>query len=172
MASVAMFTAVSKPKVWSRAAEVVVDRLRHTDDRDPLLAQPGGHAERVLATDHDQRVDAQARQVVLDPLDAVATAAAPALQRVRPGGSEDRAATRQDAAHRLDVQGHRVAFERPSPPVAEPDEFQPVLLHALADDGADNCIKTGAVAATGENSHSHGTNLSGREACADGCGAS
>ena len=153
-------------------AEVVVDCLRHPDDRDPLFAQAGGHAERVLAADRDQRVDTQAGQVVLDPLDAVATAAARVLQRVRPGRSEDRAAARQDAAHRLHVQGHRVAFERPSPPVAEPDEFQAVLLHALADDGADNCIEAGAVAATGENSHSHATHHSGREPRADGCGTS
>ena len=103
-------------------AQVVVDGLRHPDDGNPLLAEHGGDAEGVLAADDDQRVDAEAGQVVLDPLDAVA-AAARALQRVGPGRAEDRAAERQDAADRLDVQGHRVAFERPAPPVAEPDEL-------------------------------------------------
>ena len=121
-------------------AEVVVDRLRHPDDRDPLLAQAGGHAERVLAADRDQRVHAEAGQVVLDPLDAVAAAAARALQRVGAGRPEDRAAARQDAAYRLHVQGHRVAFERPAPPVAEPDEFEAVLLYALTDHGADPAL--------------------------------
>jgi len=153
-------------------AEVVVDRLRHPDDGNPLLAQAGGHAEGVLAADRDQRVDAQPGQVVLDPLDAVAAPAARVLQRVGAGRPEDGAAARQDAAHRLHVKRHGVAFERPSPSVAEPDEFEAVLLDTLADHGADNCVQAGAVAATGEDSHSHGNNLSGREHHADACGAS
>src|SRR5581483_4388641 len=107
--------------------------------------------------------DAEAGQVVLDPLDSVAPAATRALERVRAGRPEDRAAPRQDAAHRLDVKRHRVAFERPAPPVAEPDEFKAVFLHALAHDGSDNSVQTGAVAASGEDSHSHGHYLSGRE---------
>ena len=94
------------------------------------------------------------------------------LERVGTGRPEDRAAARQDAAHRLDVQRHGVPFERPAPPIAEPDELKAVLLHALADHGADNCVQPGAVAAAGEDSHSHGNHLSGPEACADGCGAS
>jgi len=72
------------------------------------------------------------------------------------------ASARLDAAHRLDIQWHRVAFERPAPPVAEPDEFEAVFLHALADHGTDNCVQAGAVAAAGKDSHSHGNNLSGR----------
>ena len=39
--------------------DVVVDRLRHADDRDPvLLVEPGRDAERVLAADRDERVEA------------------------------------------------------------------------------------------------------------------
>ncbi len=62
MASIAMLTAVSKPKVKSVAAEVVVDRLRHADHvharGPPSLVRD---AEGVLAADGDQRVDARGR---------------------------------------------------------------------------------------------------------------
>ena len=58
IASVAICTAVWKPNVKSVAAEVVVDRLGHADDRDAVLrVQPGRDAERVLAADRDQRVE-------------------------------------------------------------------------------------------------------------------
>ena len=40
------------------AGEVVVDRLRHADDVDAVVGQPLGHAERVLAADRDQPVEA------------------------------------------------------------------------------------------------------------------
>ena len=40
MASVAVATAVSKPNVTSVADEIVVDRLRHADDRNPKLLEP------------------------------------------------------------------------------------------------------------------------------------
>ncbi len=41
------------------AAEVVVDRLRHADDRHAVAVQAQRDAERVLAADRDQRVDAR-----------------------------------------------------------------------------------------------------------------
>ena len=49
-------------------AEVVVDGLRHADDLHARLVQPRRDAEGVLAADRDQRVDAEAGQVVGDPL--------------------------------------------------------------------------------------------------------
>jgi hypothetical protein len=41
-----------------RAAEIVVDRLRHADDRHPRIRQASRDAERVVAADRDQRIDA------------------------------------------------------------------------------------------------------------------
>ena len=59
IASVAICTAVWKPNVKSVPGEVVVDRLGHADDVDARLGELAGHAERVLAADRDQRVDAE-----------------------------------------------------------------------------------------------------------------
>ncbi len=50
-------------------AEVVVDRLRHADDRHAVLAvEARGGSERVLAADRDQPVDAVVLQPLGDPL--------------------------------------------------------------------------------------------------------
>ena len=45
--------------------EVVVDRLRHADDRDALAVELVGDAEGVLAADRDERVDALGLSVSL-----------------------------------------------------------------------------------------------------------
>ena len=76
-------------------AEVVVDRLRHADhlDAGSSCSRDGG-AERVLAADRDQAVDAVGLQVLGDPLGAAVL-----LERIGPRGAEDGAAARQDAAH-------------------------------------------------------------------------
>ena len=58
IASVTICTAVWKPNGDVGAAEVVVDRLGHAHDRHALAVQAQRHAERVLAADRDQRVDA------------------------------------------------------------------------------------------------------------------
>ncbi len=84
--------------------EVVVDRLRHADDRRALLGvQPGRDAERVLAADRDQPVE---------PLEVVADAIEPAvdLVRVRARGAQDRAAAREDPGDRP---ARRAAGRRP-----------------------------------------------------------
>ena len=47
-------------------------------------------------------------------------------------------------------------FERAAPAVPEADELVAVLLHALADDGPDDRIEPGAVAAPGQHSDPHG----------------
>jgi hypothetical protein len=137
MASIAMFTAV---------------------------VQPRRHAERVLAADHDERVHAQASQVVLDPLHPghpVIRGLGP--QRVGPRRPEYRPAARQYPAHRLDVERHRVAFERPAPAVAEPNELEAVLLHSATHDGTDHRVQARAVPASGQHSHSHGGKTSAHE---------
>ena len=131
-------------------AEVVVDRLRHADHVHAEFGELRRHAERVLATDRDERVDAQIGEVRLDLLDAAVD-----LERVRPGRAEDRAATRQDAPDFGDVERLRHTFERPAPTVAETDELVPVDLDALADDRANDRVQAGAVSATSENTNTH-----------------
>ena len=133
------------------AGQVVVDRLRDADDVDAEVGELGGDAEGVLAADRDQRVDAVVGEVLLDLLDAALD-----LERVGPRGAEDGAAARQDAAALLGMPSSMVsALERALPAVAVADELVAVHLDALADDGADDGVEAGAVAASGEDSDAH-----------------
>ena len=66
-----------------RAGEVVVDRLRHADDREAVLAvEARGRAERVLAADRDQAVDPKRLERAADQVGPVV-----ALERVRARGA-------------------------------------------------------------------------------------
>src|SRR4029079_11709928 len=116
----------------------------------PRLVKLRRPPERVLATDGDQRVHTQVLQVVLDPRDAVLDG-----ERVGPRGAQNRAAPRQQPAHRRDVQRHGRGLERASPAVAEAEERVPVLRYALADDGPDDRVQPGAVPASGEHPDTH-----------------
>ena len=145
-------------------AEVVVDRLGHADHRQAPGVQCRGDPEGVFAADRDQRVHAEPSQVGLDPLQAGPAARRRALrERVGPRRTQDRPTTRQDASHRLGVQRDRVAFQRPAPPVAEPEELVAVLWDSLPDQGADHGIQPWTVATTGQHSDSHGSNISRHE---------
>ena len=138
------------------AGEVVVDRLRDADDVDAEVGELGGDAEGVLAADRDQRVDPVGREVVLDPLDAAVD-----LERVGARGLQDRAAARQDAADLVDAERGGQVLQRPAPAVEEADELEAVLPDALADDGPDDGVQAGAVAAAGQHSHAHASRLLG-----------
>ena len=71
--------------------EVVVDRLRHADDREVLLpVEPGRDAERVLAPDRDERVERGLAEVLEHAVDRVR------LEGVRPRGADDRPAPREN----------------------------------------------------------------------------
>ena len=147
--------------------EVVVDGLRHADDGNALVVQPGRDAKRVLAADDHQGVDAEPVHVVLDPLDA-GPARAGLLERIRPRRAEDRAAARQDAAHRGHVERHRVRFKRPPPAVTKSEELDPVILSTLAYHRADHRVQSRAVAAPGKDSHSHRAKPSRPQAACNG----
>src|SRR5690606_12859832 len=133
------------------ARQVVVDRLGHADDLDVTVGQLLGDAKSVLAADRDQRVDAGGREVLLDAVDAVLD-----LERVRPRRAQDGATARQDAPDGLDVQGHRLALQGTPPAVTEADELVTVDAHPLTDDASDHGVQTGAVAASGQDSYTHG----------------
>ena len=64
IASVAIWTAVSKPNVTSVAGDVVVDRLRDADERYALRGEPQRGAERPVAADRRRRASIPLRSSV------------------------------------------------------------------------------------------------------------
>ena len=67
--------------------DVVVDGLRHSDDRQTSLCmQPRPNGQRSVATDHDQRTEIEVGELLARALDAVAEVVGAA-----PSGAEDRA---------------------------------------------------------------------------------
>ena len=131
-------------------AEIVVDRLRHADHLDPRFRQPGGGAERVLAADRDQTVEAVARERLGDDSGTVL-----ALGRVRARAAEDRPAAREDPARGLDRQVVADVVEHPAPTVAKPDELGSVRVDALAHRRADDGVQPRAVASAGQQPDPH-----------------
>src|SRR5581483_6628852 len=103
-----------EPEGEIRPPEVVVDRLGHAHDGDPLSVEPVRHPERVLSPDRDQAVDAVAPEGLGDrfrsPLAAVA---------VGPRTAENRFPARKDSTGRLDRQLLRGVLEHAPPPVSE-----------------------------------------------------
>ena len=145
MASTQICTAVSKPKVSSVADRSLSIVFGHADHVHALAGQPVGHAERVLAADGDERVDA-----VLGERGPHLLGAAVDLVRVGARRAEDRAAPRQGAAQLLDAERDRAALEHALPAVEEADELVAVDPLALAGHGPDHRVEPGAVAAAGE----------------------
>ena len=115
-----------------------------------LLVEARGRAQRVLAADRDQAVDAGRAQVRDDPLRAAVVG-----ERVGARGAEDGAAAGQDAAHLGHAERPAVALERAAPAVAVADELVAVVADALAHDRPDDRVQAGAVAAAGEHSDPH-----------------
>ena len=144
-----------------RADHVVVDRLRHADDRqvDLLHDLPVDH-HRVLAADRDQAVDL----VLLDgAADAFEAALLPDRVEVRRG--QDRAAEREDPRERLVLEGEIVALGQAAPSPA--DAHRDVAIgHELAAGGPDDGVDAGAVAARCEDPDPHRGSL-GRPRPAD-----
>ena len=131
--------------------EVVVDRLRHADDVDAVLVQLARDAERVLAADRDQRVEAAGLHRRLDLAQAV-------RRPCRRWCGTTRGSSRRGAGSRACSRRSRSMpsfFEHSGPAVAEAEEFMAVGVDALAHDGPDDRIESGAVAAPGEHADSH-----------------
>ena len=102
------------------AGDVVVDRLRHADHRQPVLVQPAGDAHRVLAADRDDRVEAVLPHGRLHPLDAVLVAVGVVAR-----GGEDRAAERQDPGDGAHVERHVAALGEPRVAAPQADHLVP-----------------------------------------------
>ena len=161
MASVAVCTAVWKPKVTFGDAEVVVDGLGDANDGDALPGELTGHTERVVAADGDEGFDCLALKGRADGLGAALDGVG-----VGAGGAEDGSAEGQDVAATLGAEGHGVAFHDARPAVAEADDLVAVLALALGDDGANDGVQAGAIASAGQDSHTHGTS-SAKKVCND-----
>ena len=128
------------------AAEVVVDRLRHAHDRHAVFVQAQRDAERVLAADRDQHVDAAALERAPHERGAVAAVGVGVGAR----GAEDRAAAREDPGRALERELHRLVAQDARPAVAEAEERVSAFGEAAADDRADHAVQPGAVASAGE----------------------
>ena len=86
-----------------------------------LGVQPRGDAERVLAADRDERVEARrARSVSSTALDAAVE-----LVRVRPRRAEDRAAARQDPGDLARAERLERSLDEPAPALAHADTRAP-----------------------------------------------
>ena len=105
-----------------RRVEVVVDRLGHADRRKAGGEELARDAERVVAADRDQHVDAALLQRREHALLAVL-----GLVDVRARGAEDRAALVQDAARVLARQLDRVVVEHALPALAEAEDLVAVV---------------------------------------------
>ena len=112
--------------------------------------KPRGRAERVLAADRDQAVEARRVERRADQLGPVI-----ALERIRPGGAQDGAAARQDAARRLDGEVLVNALDRPAPAVAEADDLVSVVVDPPAHDGPDDRVQARAIASPREHADPH-----------------
>ena len=138
--------------------DVVVDRLRHADDRQAELGvQVARDAQAPVATDDDQAVEPEVGERALDPFDAVV-----GVERAPPPGTEHRPAAREQTAHRLDRERRRPPLHHAVPRVEEADDLVAVRPLALADDRTDHRVQPGAVAAAGEDSDSHESRWYGR----------
>ena len=125
--------------------EVVVDRLRHADDRERmLLEEPRGDAERVLAADGDEAVEPLRLDVLEDALDAVLE-----LVRVRARGAENRAPRGRIPEIARLSSGSELALDEPAPALAHADHLVPAVERPPRH-RADDRVQTRAIPSSGE----------------------
>src|SRR5581483_7984474 len=107
-----------------------------------------GDAERVLASDRDERVEVVAERAQR-ALDA-------SLQRVRVGAArgDDRAAAGQDAGDLAPSERPQAVLDE-TPPALDDADHLVVAVERTARDRADDGVQAGAVAAAGEHSDPH-----------------
>ncbi len=132
-----------------RRVEVVVDRLGHADGREARREELARDAERVVAADRDEHVDAALLERCEHALLAVL-----GLVDVRARRAENRAAPVQDAARVLARELDRVVVEHALPALAKAEDLVSVVVDPPADDSADDGVQAGAVAAACQKSDS------------------
>src|SRR5262249_17699987 len=129
------------------AGEVVVDRLRDADDRQLLLrVQTCGDAERVLAADRNERVEAPVAEVPEHALDASLE-----LEGVRAARADDPAPAREDPRYLRRAEILEDRLDETAPALPYRDDV-PALGVRPPDDGADDRVEPGTIAPSGEDS--------------------
>ena len=136
------------------ADDVVVDRLRHADDRDAPGAEPVSDGQRAIAADDDQRVELHLVEHLDDTVRVVARSVG-GKNRVGEGVAavrrpEDSAAQPHDAADVARRERAAAAgFDEAVEAVLEAEALDARVVRRL-DDGADDRVEAGCVAAAGE----------------------
>ena len=134
--------------------EVVVNRLGHADDMQALAPEIAGDAQRAVSPNDDQSIQAQAAAVLQAEPGIVAGHFLPVFHPAvgkwiaAVGGAENRSATRQDSAHR--IQRQFTASIRPDEPieaVGNPQDTPAVNVDGCFYDPANHGVQTGAISA-------------------------
>ena len=141
--------------------EVVVDGLGHTDDGHALAGEFAGDSQRVVAANGDEGINALAFERCADRFGTALVGVG-----VRAGGAEDGAPEGEDVVAALGAEGHDIVFHDARPAVTEADDLVAVLALTLGGDGANDRVQPGAVASTGQDSHTHGS-ASAKKVCND-----
>jgi len=127
--------------------QIVVDRLRDTNDSHALRIQPLGNAQRVVSTDRDESIESPALNTFEH-----GSARLLVLAGIGPRRPEHRPAVSQNAR---DVPGHERTWfglsEQPGPAVGDAEDLVTEGCRA-EDDRADRRVQPGGVAAAGEDS--------------------
>ena len=127
-----------------RAAHVVVDRRGNADHRNAHARELQRAAERAVAADGDDRVDAEQlahRDSLFASLDRHELVTARRIQ--------DRAALREDMADVDALELHKIAGDQAVIAATDADALDAEVL-SRAHDGADSRVHAGSVAAAGE----------------------
>ena len=130
------------------ASDVVIDRSRHTDDRNAHAGELQRAAERTVAADGDNCVDAEEL--------AHADSLLPSFRRQKfftARGIEDRTAQGQDMADIRTLQLYEITRDQALIAAADPDALD---SHALrgTHDGTDSSVHAGRVTAAGQDADS------------------
>ena len=155
-ASVTMLMAVSKPKEKS----VTTGRCRSSWGCRPWAARSrcasGGDAQRVVAADGDQGVELRRRKFS----DGAGQVGLGVLVGIGPRGAEDRTAPGDDAVGLGRAERRRHVLDQ-AVPALEDAHAGAALVAILLDDGADDGVQAGAIAAAGQQADLHGVSVSG-----------
>ena len=135
------------------AAQVVVDRLRDTDDRcTPSAASGGCRCQRPLTADDDETVELMRVEHLTDPVEATALSrdagslgSCPASCRRGAGSPSSRPASERPRTRSRSI--------IPSKPLRKPTTSMLWASSRTADHGADHCVQPGAVAAPRQNAN-------------------
>ena len=142
------------------AGEVVVDRLRNTDDRDAVLVQLEREPHGTVAADRHERVQAEAvktgdrflREVFHD--DRTVVLLDPALERIRAAaGAEDRAAEVGRAADGGAIEDPDLAGVEEGAVAAQEANDLPTAADRGQGHGPDHRVEAGRVAAAGADAY-------------------